>query len=106
MSLEPKIDGVSAILRYENGSLVLAATRGDGRRGDDITAQARTIQSIPLRLHGRVIMPKILEVRGEIYMPNAVFQTNQQASARPPAKSCTKTPAISRPAPSSNSIPR
>src|SRR5207245_2036026 len=50
--VEPKVDGVSASLRYEAGLLTLAATRGDGRRGDDITAQARTIQSIPLRLHG------------------------------------------------------
>jgi DNA ligase (NAD+) len=68
--LEPKIDGVAATLRYEAGLLVLAATRGDGRTGDDITAQARTIQSIPLRLHG---VPEVLEVRGEIYMPNAEF---------------------------------
>jgi DNA ligase (NAD+) len=68
--VEPKIDGVAATLRYEGGLLVLAATRGDGRTGDDITAQARTIQSIPLRLHDA---PAILEVRGEIYMPNAEF---------------------------------
>src|SRR5438477_10602784 len=48
--IEPKVDGVSGSLRYEKGLLVLAATRGDGRRGDDITAQVRTIQSVPLRL--------------------------------------------------------
>jgi DNA ligase (NAD+) len=81
--LEPKIDGVAATLRYENGSLVLAATRGDGRVGDDITAQARTIQAIPLRLHddGQKI-PAIVEVRGEIYMPNAEFlKLNQSREA-------------------------
>jgi len=80
--VEPKIDGVSGSLRYENGSLVLAATRGDGRRGDDITAQARTIQSVPLRLHGDGGIPKILEVRGEVFMPNDVFQRiNKQREA-------------------------
>jgi DNA ligase (NAD+) len=72
--LEPKVDGVSGSLRYEDGVLVLAATRGDGRAGDDITAQARTIQSIPLRLAGDGNIPRILEVRGEIFMPNDVFQ--------------------------------
>jgi DNA ligase (NAD+) len=71
--LEPKVDGVAATLRYENGVLVLAATRGDGRVGDDITAQARTIQAIPLRLHERKKIPAVVEVRGEIYMPNAEF---------------------------------
>ncbi|MGE5608868.1 MAG: NAD-dependent DNA ligase LigA [Bacillota bacterium] len=71
--LEPKVDGVSSSLRYENGTLVLAATRGDGRRGDDITANAKTIRCIPLRMHDGVI-PRVFEVRGEIYMPNAEFQ--------------------------------
>jgi DNA ligase (NAD+) len=73
--LEPKIDGVAATLRYEDGSLVLAATRGDGKTGDDITAQARTIQAIPLRLHDGKKIPAVVEVRGEIYMPNAEFLT-------------------------------
>ncbi|HZL37231.1 MAG TPA: NAD-dependent DNA ligase LigA [Tepidisphaeraceae bacterium] len=72
--LEPKVDGVASSLRYENGVLVLAATRGDGRTGDDITAQARTINSIPLRLHDGKNLPKVLEVRGEIYMNTADFQ--------------------------------
>ena len=71
---EPKVDGVASTLRYEKGLLVLAATRGDGRRGDDITSNARTIGSIPLRLHGNGDLPRVLEVRGEIYMPNAEFQ--------------------------------
>jgi len=72
--LEPKVDGVASTLRYEQGALVLAATRGDGRRGDDITSNARTIGSIPLRLHRDGSIPRVLEVRGEIYMPNAEFQ--------------------------------
>ncbi len=71
--LEPKVDGVAVSLRYENGALVLAATRGDGRRGDDITANARTIGSIPLRLRDTHV-PAIMEVRGEVYMPSAEFQ--------------------------------
>jgi DNA ligase (NAD+) len=80
--VEPKVDGVSGSLRYEKGLLVLAATRGDGRRGDDITAQVRTIQSIPLRLHDTGGIPAVLEIRGEIYMPNDVFQRiNKQREA-------------------------
>jgi DNA ligase (NAD+) len=73
--LEPKIDGASVSLRYERGSLVLAATRGDGLTGDDITANARTIRAIPLRLRDDgPAVPEILEVRGEIYMNNDDFQ--------------------------------
>jgi DNA ligase (NAD+) len=81
--LEPKVDGVASSLRYENGVLVLAATRGDGRVGDDISAQARTIQSVPLRLHDGGDLPKVLEVRGEIYMNTADFQrlNNERAAA-------------------------
>jgi DNA ligase (NAD+) len=71
--LEPKVDGVASSLRYENGILVLAATRGDGRFGDDITVNARTIRSIPLKLHTSE-PPEILEVRGEIFLPNNEFQ--------------------------------
>jgi DNA ligase (NAD+) len=76
--LEPKVDGIACSLRYEAGLLVLGATRGDGRRGDDITHNVRTIRSIPLRLrppsamHGPI--PPILECRGEIYMPDESFQ--------------------------------
>ena len=71
--LEPKVDGVAASLRYEDGRLVLGATRGDGRRGDDVTHNVRTIKSVPLVLRTDS-PPKVLEVRGEIYMPNSVFQ--------------------------------
>jgi DNA ligase (NAD+) len=79
--IEPKVDGVAVSLRFENGRLVLAATRGDGRRGDDITVNARTIQSIPLHLHGDNV-PKVLEVRGEIFMSSAIFQQiNKQREA-------------------------
>ena len=74
--LEPKVDGVAVSLRYEKGELVVAATRGDGRTGDDITHNARTVKAIPwtLRSEGGENPPAVLEVRGEIYMPNSVFQ--------------------------------
>lgn len=70
---DPKIDGVAISLRYEQGILISAVTRGDGERGDDVTAQVKTIRSVPLKLRGEP--PEILEVRGEIFMPNASFQT-------------------------------
>jgi DNA ligase (NAD+) len=75
--LEPKIDGASISLRYENGQLTVAATRGRGNVGDDITINARTIKSVPLTLQkdgAPVSPPKILEVRGEVYMDNDDFQ--------------------------------
>jgi len=71
--LEPKVDGVASSLRYEKGILVLAATRGDGRFGDDITVNARTIRTIPLKLHTSD-PPEVLEIRGEIFLPNNEFQ--------------------------------
>ncbi|MCK5272206.1 MAG: NAD-dependent DNA ligase LigA, partial [Sedimentisphaerales bacterium] len=85
--VESKIDGVAMSLRYEKGELVLGATRGDGTSGDDITANTRTIQSVPLRLEkmrksasketlfgGDVSdVPEVLEVRGEVFMPNSEF---------------------------------
>ena len=70
---EPKLDGVAVSLLYENGLLVRGATRGDGQTGEDITANVRTINSIPLRLTGEGI-PELLEVRGEIYLPRAGFE--------------------------------
>ncbi|MEE9294671.1 MAG: NAD-dependent DNA ligase LigA [Phycisphaerae bacterium] len=70
--VDPKIDGVAISLRYENGLLVLGATRGDGTTGDDVTQNVRTIQAIPLRLIGDDV-PPVLEVRGEAYWPRAAF---------------------------------
>ncbi len=69
---EPKFDGLAINLRYESGVLVLAATRGDGTRGEDVTHNARTIPNVPLRLLGDG-WPEVLEVRGEVYMPRAGF---------------------------------
>ena len=70
---EVKIDGVAISLVYEGGRLVRGATRGDGARGEDVTANVRTIRAVPLRLLGGVL-PARLEVRGEVFMPRAGFE--------------------------------
>ena len=73
LTCEPKIDGVAVALVYEQGVLTMAATRGDGRTGEDITANVRTIGAVPLRLMASEVPPR-MEIRGEIYMPLAEFE--------------------------------
>ncbi|WP_242919541.1 NAD-dependent DNA ligase LigA [Pontibacter liquoris] len=70
---EQKFDGVAISLTYENGQFVQGATRGDGTRGDNITANVRTIRDVPLQVHGEGF-PELFEVRGEVFMPLPVFQ--------------------------------
>jgi DNA ligase (NAD+) len=71
-TVEPKIDGLAVSLTYEDGEFVRAVTRGKGDRGDDITANARTIHSLPVKLKGAA--PKLVEIRGEIYLTAAEFE--------------------------------
>ena len=93
-TVEPKIDGVAVSLRYENGVFTVGATRGDGTTGDDITANLKTIRSVPLRLRSCSVndavvgdepaepeglessraVPRVLEVRGEVYLPRSGFK--------------------------------
>jgi len=79
-SAEPKIDGLSISLRYEAGELVEAATRGDGAEGENVTANVRTIRSIPHRLAGKR-HPAVIEVRGEIYLSHDAFRALNEAQA-------------------------
>jgi len=79
VTAEPKIDGLSLSLRYENAELIYAATRGDGTTGENVTANARTIQDIPKKLSGDV--PEIVEVRGEVYMAHKDFQALNERMA-------------------------
>ena len=79
-TVEPKIDGVSLAITYEEGRFVRAATRGDGATGEDVTANAKTIAAIPLRLQGRP--PRRLEVRGEVYMLLEDFERYNDAAER------------------------
>ncbi|HET7191569.1 MAG TPA: NAD-dependent DNA ligase LigA [Pseudolabrys sp.] len=71
-SAEPKIDGLSMSLRYQEGELITAATRGDGAEGEDVTANIRTLKDVPQKLKGRNV-PEICEVRGEVYMTKKAF---------------------------------
>ncbi len=80
---EPKIDGLSLTIRYEGGAIVHAATRGDGAVGENVTANARTIDDIPERLTGA---PEVLEVRGEVYMSHADFAALNERQAEAGAK--------------------
>lgn len=81
---EEKIDGVSIALIYENGRLTLAATRGDGHRGDDVTKNIKTIRNVPLQIaaNGKGKIPKHLELRGEVYLPRQIFEAINAAKEK------------------------
>jgi DNA ligase (NAD+) len=84
-SAEPKIDGLSMSLRYEDGELVVAATRGDGTEGEDVTANIKTLREVPQKLKGQHL-PKICDVRGEVYMTKSDFlalNQRQKAAGEP-----------------------
>ena len=84
-TIEPKVDGVALSLTYRKGLLELAATRGDGATGDDVTQNIRTIRAIPLKLDGEA--PDLLEIRGEVYLPKqkfAALNTQREKDGEPP----------------------
>ena len=78
---EPKLDGVAVSLRYSNGELKSAVTRGDGSFGEDVTVNVKTIGSVPLRLIGDEV-PEFLDVRGEIFMSKVAFKTLNEKAAQ------------------------
>ncbi len=82
---EPKLDGLAASIRYQDGLLVSGATRGDGTRGEDVTRNIRTIKTVPLRLRGDDF-PRVLEVRGEVFMTEAGFRRLNEEQVRRDAK--------------------
>src|SRR4029079_7296410 len=71
-TIEPKIDGLAIMLRYDHGQLSVGATRGDGSQGEDITANLKTVRTVPLALTASP--PRYVEVRGEVYLSRAAFQ--------------------------------
>ena len=103
---ELKFDGLAISLRYEDGVLVLAATRGDGEMGEDVTANIRTIARDPAARSTARAAPAVLEVRGEVYMPARDFEALNAAPARSRAAKPTSIRATRRPAPCASSIPR
>src|SRR6185436_18029965 len=79
-SAEPKIDGLAVTVRYENGRLVQAATRGDGARGEDVTPNLRAIRAVPIQLRGKKF-PAVFEARGEVFMTRRSFEALNRRAA-------------------------